>query len=161
MKWVQLCSSLSILWHCLSLGLSFPGGSEVKAFCLEGRRPGFDPWVWKNPWRRKRQPTPVLLPGEFQGQKQAPVHGVTKSQTWQRRKKKNPDEPDICLLWTGTHAAEHFWRKPTATERLSLSLIPWQISPHSCNFSHASSYILQQTLLALYKLRLLLGMFFP
>ena len=28
------------------------------------RRPGFDPWVEKIPWRRKRQPTPVLSPGK-------------------------------------------------------------------------------------------------
>ena len=35
--------------------------------CLECRRPGFDPWVGKIPWRRKWQPTPVLLPGESHG----------------------------------------------------------------------------------------------
>ena len=29
--------------------------------------PGFDPWVGKIPWRRKWQPTPVLLPGKFHG----------------------------------------------------------------------------------------------
>ena len=28
------------------------------------RRPGFDPWVGKFPWRRDRLPTPVFLPGE-------------------------------------------------------------------------------------------------
>ena len=28
------------------------------------KRPGFDPWVEKIPWRRARQPTPVFLPGE-------------------------------------------------------------------------------------------------
>ena len=32
-------------------------------------RPGFDPWVGKIPWRRKWQPTPVFLPGEFHGQR--------------------------------------------------------------------------------------------
>ena len=32
-------------------------------------RCGFDPWVWKIPWRRAWQPTPVFLPGEFQGQR--------------------------------------------------------------------------------------------
>ena len=32
-------------------------------------RPGFDPWVRKIPWRRKWQPTPVLLPGKFHGQR--------------------------------------------------------------------------------------------
>ena len=29
----------------------------------------FDPWVGKIPWRRKRQPTPVFLPGESHGQR--------------------------------------------------------------------------------------------
>jgi len=24
----------------------------------------FNPWVWKIPWRRAWEPTPVLLPGE-------------------------------------------------------------------------------------------------
>jgi len=33
------------------------------------RRPGFDPWVGKIPWRREWQPTPVFLPGEFHGQR--------------------------------------------------------------------------------------------
>ena len=28
---------------------------------------GFDPQVGKIPWRRKWQPTPVLLPGKFHG----------------------------------------------------------------------------------------------
>ena len=27
----------------------------------------FDPWIRKIPWRRKWQPTPVFLPGEFHG----------------------------------------------------------------------------------------------
>ena len=29
------------------------------------RRPGFDPWVGKIPWRRERLPTPAFWPGEF------------------------------------------------------------------------------------------------
>ena len=40
-------------------GNGFPGGSHGKC-----RRPGFDPWVRKIPWRRAWQPTPVFLPGE-------------------------------------------------------------------------------------------------
>ena len=31
---------------------------------LQCRRPGFDPWVRKIPWRRAWQPTLVFLPGE-------------------------------------------------------------------------------------------------
>ena len=48
----------------------FPAGSDGKeSACNAGRRPGFDPWVRKLPWRRKWQPTPVLLPGESHGQR--------------------------------------------------------------------------------------------
>ena len=31
------------------------------------RRPGFSPWVGKIPWKRERQTTPVLWPGEIHG----------------------------------------------------------------------------------------------
>ena len=36
---------------------------------LQCRRPRFDPWVGKIPWRREWLPTPVFLPGEFHGQR--------------------------------------------------------------------------------------------
>ena len=35
--------------------------------CLQFRRPGFDPWIRKIPWRRKWQPTSVFLPGKSHG----------------------------------------------------------------------------------------------
>ena len=35
--------------------------------CRRHKRCRFDPWVGKIPWRRKWQPTPVLLPGESHG----------------------------------------------------------------------------------------------
>ena len=34
---------------------------------LQYGRPGFDPWIGKNPWRRAWQPTLVLLPGKSHG----------------------------------------------------------------------------------------------
>ena len=34
---------------------------------MQCKRPGFDPWVGKIPWRRERLPTPVFWPGEFHG----------------------------------------------------------------------------------------------
>ena len=40
-----------------------------ESICLQCRRPGFDPWVGKIPWRRKWQSTPVLLPGKSHGQR--------------------------------------------------------------------------------------------
>ena len=30
---------------------------------------GFNPWVGRIPWKREWQPTPVILPGEFHGQR--------------------------------------------------------------------------------------------
>ena len=50
----------------------FPGSASGKQPACQNRRrkrPGFDPWVGKIPRRRKWQPTPVLLPGESQGQR--------------------------------------------------------------------------------------------
>ena len=47
--------------------LGFPGYSDAKGVCLQCGRPGFDPWVRKIPWRKKWQPTPVLLPGKSCG----------------------------------------------------------------------------------------------
>ena len=37
--------------------------------CLQCRRHGFNPWVRKIPWRRKRQPIPIFLHGEYHGQR--------------------------------------------------------------------------------------------
>ena len=38
--------------------------------CLPAPRgDGFNHWVGENPWRRKWQPTPVLLPEKFHGQR--------------------------------------------------------------------------------------------
>ena len=49
-----------------SLAVGSPGGSDGRV-CLQFRRPGFDPWVRKISWKRKWQPTPVLLPGKSHG----------------------------------------------------------------------------------------------
>ena len=59
----------------------FPVVQMVKNL-LQCRRLRFNPWVRKSPWRRKWQPTPVFLPGEFHGQRSlASYHGIAKSQT--------------------------------------------------------------------------------
>ena len=42
---------------------------KKKKVCLQCRRPGFNPWVGKIPWRRKWQPTPVFLSGKSHGQR--------------------------------------------------------------------------------------------
>ena len=54
---------LSTAQHIHKCG--FPGGSVKKNLPTNG----FSPWVGKIPWRRKRQPTAVFLPGESHGQR--------------------------------------------------------------------------------------------
>ena len=44
-------------------------GSDGKESTCQCRRPEFDPWVGKMPWRRAWQPTSVFLPGEPHGQR--------------------------------------------------------------------------------------------
>ena len=63
---------LRFVWErfCFLLSTSdFPGGSDGKSVCLQWGRPGFDPWAGKIPWRRKWQPTPVLLPWKSHGRR--------------------------------------------------------------------------------------------
>ena len=54
------------------MGSACTSGASGKEPACRGRRherPGFNPWVWKIPWRRAWQPTPVFLPGESQEQR--------------------------------------------------------------------------------------------
>ena len=44
-------------------------GTSDKEPACQCRRPGFSPWVGKNPWRRKWPPTLVFLPGKSHGQR--------------------------------------------------------------------------------------------
>ena len=50
-------------------GISFPWWLRGQSICLQCGRPRFNPWVGKIPWRRKWQPTPILLPGKSHGQR--------------------------------------------------------------------------------------------
>ena len=54
-----------------AIGLQgFPGGSSGKELAYRRwrhRRPSFDPWVGKIPWRTAWHPIPVFLPGKSQG----------------------------------------------------------------------------------------------
>ena len=67
----------------LQLLLGIPRWHSGKESACQCRRLGFDPWVRKIPWRKKRQPTPVFLPERFMDREawRATVHGVAESQT--------------------------------------------------------------------------------
>ena len=63
--------------------VGFPRWLSGKESPCQCKKPGFDPWVRKIPWRKPWQPTPVFLPEKSPGQLWwATVHRVTKSQMW-------------------------------------------------------------------------------
>ena len=61
LKWLSSSSSSLSLWASLV--------AQTSSICLKSRRPGFNPWVRKIPWRMKWQPPPVFLPGKSQGRR--------------------------------------------------------------------------------------------
>ena len=83
----------------------FPGSSDGKISPCNagdlGSTPDSYPWVRKIPWRRKRQLTPVFLPGEFPGQRRL----VGYSQ-WDH-KKLNTTERLTAHTHTHTHTHTH------------------------------------------------------
>ena len=52
----------------------------------------FSPWVGKIPWSRKRQPTPVFLPGKFHGQR-----SLVDYSPWDRRKSDMTEHPCMYM----------------------------------------------------------------
>ena len=63
--WVYLGPECILLIH----PKGFPGGSDGKEASCQCRRPGFDFCVKKTPWKKEWLPTPVVLSGEFHGQR--------------------------------------------------------------------------------------------
>ena len=60
------------MWERMAVSLGFPvgnSGKEPTCQCRRRKRHGLDPLVRKVLWKRKRQPTPVLSPGESHGQR--------------------------------------------------------------------------------------------
>ena len=72
-----LCLTIT---SCSCILLLISGVSLVTWQC---RRHKFDPWAGRTPWRKKWQPTPVLLPGKSHGQRSLAitVHKIAKSWT--------------------------------------------------------------------------------
>ena len=72
-----------------------PGGASSKepsCQCRRCKRWGCDPWVGKILWRRKWQPTPVFLPGQFHGQR-----NLVGYSPWDRKESDTTE-------WLSTHA---------------------------------------------------------
>ena len=62
---------------CIQIAINHPGlpwWLRWLRICPQCRRPSFDPWVGKIPWRREWPPTPVFLAGEFHEQSSLPSY---------------------------------------------------------------------------------------
>ena len=69
-----LSSMCNKMTDCASLAAQMVKKKKKKKSASDGkkkkfRRPTFNPWVGKIPWKRKWQSTPVFLPGKSYGQR--------------------------------------------------------------------------------------------
>ena len=67
-------------------------GKESIYRCRRCKRHGFHPWVWKIPWRRVWQPTPVFLSGEFHGQRSLAGYSL-----WRHKESDMTEHPWMVL----------------------------------------------------------------
>ena len=91
-------------------GDSLPSESSAKPgqrICLQCRKPGFDPWLRKVPWRREWLHIPVFLLGEFHGQR-----SLAECIPWGQRE----SDPTEGLTHTHTHTHIYKTRVILATE---------------------------------------------
>ena len=65
--WKSLKSSR--IWLNIWKEKGFPSGSDGKEYAHNAGDLGLIPGLWRFPWRRNWQPTPVPLSGEFHGQR--------------------------------------------------------------------------------------------
>ena len=108
-------TSPQTLLICLFLKYELPGWLSGKEPTCQCRRCEFNCWVGKIPWRRAWQRTPVLLPGESQGQRSwagcSPL-GRTESNTPEWRDNNTADlqvRMVFLVSWRLTHGAG-IWR---------------------------------------------------
>ena len=106
----------------LSIGKLLPrwlSGKEPTCQWRRHKRPGFDPWVGKIPWRRKWQCAPVFLPGKFHGQKSLAVYSP-----W-GQKESDMTESTHTHTHTHTHKCWETWVTlsfPSSSSVISLLL---------------------------------------
>ena len=79
------------------IGVSFPGRPDSKESVCNAERPKFDPWFRNITWRRKRQPTPVFLAGEFHGQRSLAGYSP-----WGRKELDTGEQLTLLSLFTNS-----------------------------------------------------------
>ena len=99
--------------RCMLPSLGFPGGASGEEPTCQHRthkRCQFDPWVGKIPWRRARQPIPVLLFRENHGQRSLANY--------------SPEgHKDLDTTEASQNAHRHTWAHPLL--QVTRCYIPW------------------------------------
>ena len=93
-------------------------GKESTCQCSRRERCEFDPWVGKIPWRRKWQPTPVLLPEKFHGQR-----SLASYSPWGPKDSITTEHAQVCMCFpppTHTH---------TAVFKYQTVILQWEVAP--------------------------------
>ena len=88
---------------------SSPSGKQPVCQCRRQKRHRFNPWVWKMPWRRKWQPTPVFLPGESHRQRSLAGHSPRGHKEWDRLKQLSTRDKRSKRLSSLTIFAVNLW----------------------------------------------------
>ena len=65
--WEECSLYQELAWHFVTRIYRWHSGKESACWCRRHRRHGLDPWIRKIPYRKKWQPTPVVLPENFHG----------------------------------------------------------------------------------------------
>ena len=98
----------------------FPGGIKAKESvcqCRRYKRCSFNPWVGKIPWRRKWQPTPVLLLGQSHGLRSLAGYspwGCKESDTTEQAHASSNQEIILVICYflnTSSHAKDRMGNK--------------------------------------------------
>ena len=105
----------SYLYPSRFFSMGRPRSLSGKESTCQYRRPGFDPWIRKIPWRRKWQPTPVFLPGESHGQRSLAGYSP-----WGRQRVRH----DLATKQQ-QHIFSPYSCVPTHTEWLGISFKKW------------------------------------
>ena len=85
--------------YCPNNGL--PHWCSGKESACQCRGWGLEPWVGKIPWRRRRQPAPVFLPGESHGQRSLA------GSPWSRKRVRHNWVTERMRVHTHTHTHTH------------------------------------------------------
>ena len=83
------------------------------------RRPGFDLWVEKIPWRSKWQPTPVSLPGKSHGQRR-----LVSCSPWGRKELGTSER--LTLTYTYLHICiEREGERERVNDKVNVASVNW------------------------------------